>query len=143
MDEQVTQTIAIVPPVGGAPPAPEQMVAAAASYCKALSNDDIDGIMERFAEDAQFADPVGTQLRRGKAEIREFFEANKGLCTIELEGAVRVAGWVAAFAIIATLKGVEQKMITQSLDVVVFDADGKFSQFMAVWGPSNFHTLSD
>ena len=37
--------------------------------------------------------------------------------------------------------GMEPKMITKPLDVVVFDEDGRFAQFMAVWGPANVHTL--
>ena len=140
-DEQAIQTIAIRPPVGGKAPSPEHMAAAAKAYCRALSDGDIDGIMALFAEDAEFADPVGAPLRRGQAEIREFFEANKGLCAIELEGDVRIAGCVAAFAIVAHVDGMEPKMITKSLDVVVFDEDGRFAQFMAVWGPANVHTL--
>ncbi len=141
-DQPVKQTIALSPPVmGDKAPSPEHMAAAAQAYCKALSDDDIDGIMALFAEDAEFADPVGTPLRRGQAEIREFFEAQKGMCTIELEGDVRIADCVAAFAIVAHVDIVEPKMITKSLDVVVFNEEGKFAQFMAVWGSANVHTL--
>ena len=65
-------------------------------YPALMTKGDVDAIVALYADDATIEDPIGSEIRSGRAAIREFYEASAGTVTIRLTGPVRVAGCEAA-----------------------------------------------
>ena len=56
-------------------PTEQQMAAAAHTYFERVTNGDVDGILELFADDAQLINPVtGEEGIQGKVALRTFYE---------------------------------------------------------------------
>ena len=45
------------------------------AYVDNITEGNLEGIINLFAEDAVVEDPVGTEPKRGHAELREFYQA--------------------------------------------------------------------
>ena len=65
-------------------------------YPELVTKGDVDGIVELYADDATIEDPIGSDIRQGRAAIRAFYEAAAGTITMKRTGPVRVAGHEAA-----------------------------------------------
>ena len=65
-------------------------------YSEMVTKGDVEGIVELYTEDATIEDPIGSDLRRGRDAIREFYKAAAGTITMKRSGPVRVAGNEAA-----------------------------------------------
>lgn len=114
------------------------MAAAVHTYVESYNTSDLDGILSIFAEEATVEDPVGTPLKRGHAELREFF--NQGVAMgakLALDGPVRAASGHAAFPFHVTLEWEGKKQRIDVIDVFRFDHDGKVVEMRAFFGPEN------
>lgn len=123
-------------------PSHEQMVAAVHAYVDAFANEDSDAIAQLYATEATVEDPIGTPLRRGIDAIRAFYEMSiRTRAKLTLDGPVRTAGNIAAFAFSAhvTLEGSPCRI--DVIDTFEFDASGKIATMKAFWGPQNVHPL--
>jgi len=113
-----------------------EMTATIEKYVAALSNGDLDAMLQLYAPDVRIEDPVGTPERQGHTAVdalmRQAVDAGMKLV---LTAPVCTAGRSAAFAFSATLGG--GAMEVDSINVVEFGADGKIVRSRAYWGPDN------
>lgn len=107
-------------------------------YCDLLTRGDFDAVALLYAENATVEDPVGSEPRRGRAAIREFYRASAGKVRLELEGRVRVAGREGAAAMIARPTGAAGTII-ETLDVMTFDEAGRITSMRAYWSPETIY----
>jgi steroid delta-isomerase len=124
-------------------PSHEQMVAAVHAYVDAFAHEDSDAITQLYAADATVEDPIGTPLRSGIEAIRDFYQMSVGTgAKLKLEGPVRTAGSIAAFAfsVHVTLDGSPCRI--DVIDTFNFDSSGKIAAMKAFWGPLNVHQLA-
>ena len=112
------------------------------AYVEAMSGDDVDAVLALYATDAVVEDPVGSDPFSGIDAIRGFYtEAITAVSKMELEGNPRVRDNLGACAMLAHPKGAEGAMLVETLDVMVFNAEGKISSMTAYWGDTNMRML--
>jgi steroid delta-isomerase len=116
----------------------DQISATIARYMKVFTDGDKDGYVGTFAPDATVEDPVGSGVRRGSAEIAEFWELTRSLSpsiTLVPVGSPRIAGGEGAFAMQAIAEVGDAKMVVDIIDVMSFDDDGRITSMRAYWDP--------
>ncbi len=107
------------------------------AYVDLVSQGTADQVLALYADDATVEDPVGTDVRRGKDAIREFYAP---LESMEQEGRLvtaRIAGGQAAFQFELATKAGDQTYTLSPIDVMTFDDDGKITSMKAYWGESD------
>jgi steroid delta-isomerase len=117
-------------------PTPEAFRALVDDYVAAMSNNDKDGYVALFADDGTVEDPVGSDIRKGHAEIGEFWDMVHALSetiTLVLTGPVRVAGDEVAFPMQAVSDVGGTKMVVDIIDVFAVDQDRKITAMRAFW----------
>lgn len=115
-----------------------QMQSAVQSYVDCYNRGDLDGVVGLFAPDATVEDPVGSPIKTGRDEIREFFGAGIAMSAkLALDGPVRCAADHAAFAFHVTLDWEEQETRIDVIDLFRFNDDGKVVEMRAFFGPDN------
>src|SRR5262245_60880303 len=97
---------------------------------------DREGWLDLFAADATVEDPVGTDVRKGRESIGEFWDFAHSLADaveLRLSPTVCVAGTEAAFHmdIISTLG--DAQMLIPAIDAMTFDDDAKITSMRAYW----------
>jgi steroid delta-isomerase len=123
-------------------PSHEQMVATVHAYVNAFAHEDSDAVTQLYAADATVEDPIGAPLRCGIEAIRDFYTMSIGTrAKLTLDGPVRTAGHIAAFAfsVHLTLDGSPCRI--DVIDTFNFDSNGKIAAMKAFWGPLNVHPL--
>lgn len=116
----------------------EHKIATVQAYLDGFARADAPMIADLFADDATIEDPIGTPIRRGKAEIREFytFSTSTG-ARLELLGDPRCAGDSVAFAFAVKLEHEGQRSVIEVIDTFRYDDAGKVVEMRAFWGPGN------
>jgi steroid delta-isomerase len=123
-------------------PTEEQMIRAVHAYVAAFDKNDAELAAALFAENGTVEDPVGAQLIKGRAAIRDFYaRAMAGGAKLRLEGAVRAGSNYAAFAFSASLDPSGEKTV-EVIDTFRFDDQGKVVEMRAFWGPGNMHGIT-
>lgn len=108
------------------------------AYVDAMTGDDVEKIVELYSEDAIVEDPVGSDPHRGHEGIRAFYQgAIDSVEKMVLEGNPRVREKWAAGAMRAYPKGMDLKFCVETLDVMVFNDEGKIISMTAYWGDGN------
>lgn len=109
------------------------------AYIDRYNADDLEGVVGLYAEDATVEDPVGTPLKSGKAAIRDFYKyAMTTGARLSLAAPIRAShGNAAAMAFDVKLNYQGSNMVIRVIDVMTFDAKGKFTSMKAYWGPSD------
>jgi steroid delta-isomerase len=117
----------------------QQMKQAMQAYIDTYNKDDLEGLLALYADDATVEDPVGKPVMSGKARIREFYTmAMKTGARLALSAPIRGShGNSAAMAFDVKLEYQGHKMVIQVIDVMTFNAQGKFASMRAYWGPSD------
>ena len=113
------------------------------TYIHALVTNDVEAILDLYADDATVEDPVGTESRSGKDALRSFYTgAVTGVFGAALTGQPRVAGNEVAFPfqVIAGQHGEEIQI--NIIDVFRFNAEGKVDLMRAFWGSNNVGSKS-
>ncbi len=114
------------------------MAAAVHAYIRALNVGDLDAIVALYADDAEVEDPVGSQPKRGLADIRAFYANSLQLpLQVELEGAIRAVAGEAAFAFSVSFEVKGQRTTIRPIDLFRFNAAGRIVQMRAFFGPAN------
>ena len=90
-------------------------------------------VVALYADGATVEDPVGTEVRRTRESIAEFYGALDGLEQSARLLHVRVAGNEAAFAFELVTKAGEQTYTLSPIDVMTFDDAGKITSMRAFW----------
>ena len=118
--------------------------AACETYVRCLTESDLEGLLELFADDAAIEDPVGTDWREGKEVLRAFYaEACQGVAKAELTGNPRVAGNEVAFPFNVTAGAPGQQVVINIIDIFKFNEDGKIATMRAFWGGDNVSPVTD
>lgn len=106
-------------------------------YVSLLASGSTDDLLELFAEDATVEDPVGSDVRAGRNEIREFFSTLQQLERQTELVLLRVAGNEAAFSFTITFKAGDTSMRLQPIDTMTFDRDGKITSVRSYFAPAD------
>jgi steroid Delta-isomerase len=117
----------------------QSMKQAMQAYIDRYNADDLDGVVGLYADDATVEDPVGTPAKAGKAAIRDFYKfAMTTGARLTLAAPIRAShGNSAAMAFDVKLNYQGSAMTIRVIDVMSFDAGGKFASMKAYWGPSD------
>jgi steroid Delta-isomerase len=115
------------------------MKAAMQAYVDHFNRSDAAALADLFADDATVEDPVGSPVKRGKAEIAAFYKMAVATgARLELAAPIRAShGNAAAMAFNVRLNMPEGKAHIQVIDVMTFDDAGKFASMRAYWGKSD------
>ncbi len=121
----------------------KSMKAAMQEYVDAFNRVDVDGIVALYADDATVEDPVGSPPKVGKAAIAEFYQmAIKTGAKLALAAPIRGShGNAAAMAFDVQLNMPEGSAVIRVIDVMTFNADGKFASMRAYWGAGDMELL--
>ena len=102
-------------------------------YPELVTKGDVDGIVELYADDATIEDPIGSEVREGRAAVRAFYEASAGTVTMKRTGPVRVAGHEAATPLVVLMGPEGQQQALDIISVMTFDESGKIQSMRAYW----------
>ena len=115
------------------------MKAAMQAYIDHFNRSDAAALADLYADDATVEDPVGSPLKRGKAEIAAFYKMAVATgARLELAAPIRAShGNAAAMAFKVRLNMPEGKAHIQVIDVMTFNEAGQFASMQAYWGKSD------
>ncbi len=114
---------------------PEQMRATVDGYVDAYRRNDRAALLDLFAPDAEWTDPVGTPTHHGRDGVAGFWDATRELAeSIVLEPRyVAVCGDEAALVMeIHTMVG-GAELVMDAVDIFTFDASGRIQTGKAYW----------
>ncbi|WP_235682733.1 nuclear transport factor 2 family protein [Mycolicibacterium alvei] len=106
-------------------------------YVSLLATGSADDLLELFAEHATVEDPVGSDVRTGRAEIHEFFSTLEALDRQTELVLLRVVGNEAAFSFTISFKVGDTPMRLQPIDTMTFDGDGKITSVRSYFAPAD------
>lgn len=111
-------------------------------YMSALNAQDLNGIVDLYAESATVEDPIGTPIITGKDAIREFYSKATSIeLNACLSGDIRIAGDFAAFPFAIMLSSETGKMRIEVIDTFKFNEHGLITEMKAYWGEDNCHNV--
>jgi steroid delta-isomerase len=110
-------------------------------YLELLAKGSTDEITALYTEDAVIEDPVGSDLRRGRAAVREFYAAIENVDKETELVAVKVAGNEAAFLWRLTMNAGDTRSRLEPISVMVFDDDAKITSMRALWSPADIKVV--
>jgi steroid delta-isomerase len=123
-------------------PTTEQKLAAVQGYVDAFDAGSADAVISLFAEDATVEDPLGTPIKRGHAELREFYAVSMATgAKLALLGAPRCAADYVAFPFSVTLEWGGQTSVIEVIDTFRLNDAGKIIEMRAYWGPENMKAV--
>ena len=121
----------------------QKMKQAMQAYIDGFNRSDADAIVALYADDATVEDPVGSPLKKGKAEIAAFYKmAIQTGAKLTLAAPIRAShSNSAAMAFDVQLKMPPNmggaKGVIRVIDVMTFDEQYRFTSMRAFWGPSD------
>jgi steroid Delta-isomerase len=123
-------------------PTPDEMRAAVETYVEASNRDDKAAVLELFAEDTEWFDPVGQPAHAGRAGVSEFWDQTRTMADkieMKLKDVITCGDEaVMVFEIHATIGG--GTMIMDGVETFEFDAAGRFARVKAYWDMSRART---
>lgn len=109
-----------------------QLEEACQRYVSLVGDENVDALIELFADDCTVEDPVGSDARIGKDAVHAFFVTlpDAGV-SAELTGPVRAVpdAKTAAFPFAIDSAG----FVMQVIDVMTFDDEGRITSMKAYW----------
>jgi steroid delta-isomerase len=94
-----------------------------------------------YSDDATIEDPIGSDLRRGRNALYEFYAAfDNADKETELES-LRIGGNEAAFLWRLTMKAADGGTVIEPISVMAFDDDAKITSMRAFWSPADVRPL--
>ena len=106
-------------------------------YLELVAGGTADEITALYTEDATIEDPVGSDLRRGRAAVHEFYAAVEKVDKETELLACRVTGNEAAFLWRLTMNAGGTRSTLEPISVMSFDDDAKITSMRALWSPSD------
>ena len=110
-------------------------------YLELVANGSADEVTALYAEDATIEDPIGSELRRGRAAIHEFYAAFESAQKQTELVSLRVGGNEAAFLWSLTIKAGDGGTVIEPISVMTFDDDAKITSMRAFWSPADVRPL--
>jgi steroid delta-isomerase len=102
-------------------------------YAALLASGTADDIAALFTDDATVEDPVGSEVRRGRDQIRELYANIENYERASELVTVKVVGNEAAFLIRLTVTAGSRRNLIEGIDVMAFDDDVLITAFRAFW----------
>ncbi|WP_043765614.1 nuclear transport factor 2 family protein [Algiphilus aromaticivorans] len=120
-------------------PEESQMKQAMQAYIDHFNAADPDAVAALYTEDATVEDPVGSEPKRGREAILEFYRmAVQTGAKLSLAAPIRAShADAAAMAFDVNLQMPEGRSLIRVIDVMRFDDAGRFRSMEAYWGPSD------
>jgi steroid delta-isomerase len=122
-------------------PSADDYAATVNRYLELVAKSDTDAIVELYGQDATIEDPVGTDVRRGRDQVREFYAAIETLEKQTELVTVKVAGNQAAFLWRLTTNAGDNRVCVEPISVMTFDDDAKITSMRAFWSPADVSIL--
>jgi steroid Delta-isomerase len=110
-------------------------------YLELLANGSAADVTGLYAEDATIEDPIGSDVRRGRAAVHEFYAAIENVEKQTELVALRVAGNEAAFLWSLTVKAGDSGTVIAPISVMTFDGEAKITSMRAFWSPADIKAL--
>jgi steroid delta-isomerase len=114
---------------------PEQIRATVDAYVAAYAANDREGLLALYAPDAEWTDPVGTPMHRGREGVAQFWDATRSMVdSIVLRPVhVHVCGNEAALVMdIHSVVG-GAGMVLDAVDIFTFDDEARIKTGKAYW----------
>jgi steroid delta-isomerase len=113
------------------------------AYIDCFNRSDSDAIAALYADDASIEDPVGSALKKGKAEIAAFYKMAVATgAKLALAAPIRAShGNSAAMAFDVQLNMPQGRAVIHVIDVMTFNDAGRFTSMRAYWGPGDMEML--
>jgi steroid Delta-isomerase len=106
------------------------------SYVRLVADGKATEVADLYADDATVEDPVGTDVRRGREAILEFYGGLEGLEAHTTLHQVKIAAGEAVFSFELVTKVGDKSYTVAPIDHMVFDEDGKITAMRAFWDPA-------
>jgi steroid delta-isomerase len=115
----------------------EQIQQTVQRYVDLVAAHQPEAVADLFAADATIEDPVGSELKTGRAAFVEFYSVIAGMeeTSSELLWS-RVAGDTAVFEFRLRVATAGTGYQVQPIDIMTFGEDGKIATMRAVWDPA-------
>jgi steroid delta-isomerase len=118
-------------------PSPEAITQTVNRYLELVAQGATDEILTLYAADATIEDPIGSDLRRGREAIREFYAGFQDIKKDTELCELRAAGSEAAFLWHLTLHAGDTRTRISPISLMAFDEDAKITSMRAFWSPSD------
>lgn len=108
-------------------------------YIDRFNQDDVEGVLSLFGEEATVEDPAGSPAVEGKSAIAEFYKkVVNGNTRIRLEGPIRGSHSNSGAMALQITTSAEGKTISiPVIEVMTFDEQGSIDSMKAYWGPGD------
>jgi steroid Delta-isomerase len=110
-------------------------------YLELVANGSADDVTALYAEDATIEDPIGSELRQGRAAIHEFYAAFESAEKQTELASLRVGGNEAAFLWSLKVTAGDSGTVIEPISVMTFDDDAKITSMRAFWSPADARPL--
>jgi steroid delta-isomerase len=122
-------------------PSQEAITQTVNRYLELVAKGTADDVLTLYAADATIEDPVGSDLRRGRDAVHEFYVAIEGVKKETELAQLRIAGSEAAFLWHLTLDAGDNRTRISPISVMVFDEDARITSMRAFWSPSDVQVV--
>ena len=112
------------------------------AYVRLVADGKATEVADLYADDATVEDPVGTEVRRGREAILEFYGGLEGLEASTTLHQVKIAAGEAVFSFELVTKVGDKSYTVAPIDHMVFDEDGKITAMRAFWDPATDMSIS-
>ena len=112
------------------------------AYVRLVADGKATEVADLYADDATVEDPVGTEVRRGREAILEFYGGLEGLEASTTLHQVKIAAGEAVFSFELITKVGDKSYTVAPIDHMVFDEDGKITAMRAFWDPATDMSVS-
>ena len=122
-------------------PTADDYAATVNRYLELLATGGADELTALYTDDATIEDPVGSDVRRGRGAVHEFYAAIENLSKETELVTLRAAGNEIAFWWRMTVNAGGSRTRLEPISVMTFDADAKVTSMRAFWSPADVAVL--
>ena len=122
-------------------PTADDYAATVNRYLELLATGGADEITALYTDDATIEDPVGSDVRRGRGAVHEFYAAIENLSKEAELVMLRAAGNEVAFWWRMTVNAGDTRTRLEPISVMTFDGDAKITSMRAFWSPADVAVL--
>jgi steroid delta-isomerase len=123
-------------------PTTAQITAAVAEYVSRVATGTGKEIGALYDESATLEDPVGGEVRIGRADITTFYSALDSVTTTTELITLRVSGDSAVFHMRVVTTMPDRIVTIEPIDVMTFGEDGLITSMRAYWSPDDVTTTA-
>ncbi len=112
------------------------------AYVRLVADGKATEVADLYTDDATVEDPVGTDVRRGREAILEFYGGLEGMEARTTLHQVKIAAGEAVFSFELVTTVGDKSYTVAPIDHMVFDEDGKITAMRAFWDPATDMSVS-